>query len=395
MSRCMKLVFFAVVMLVAGKVAAYELGGWNLHGTVSQGAFYSKKNNAIEDSSDITLDFREFGVNASTSLTENISIGGQMFGRVFGAIGKDKLFLDWASITYSPRDEVGIRMGKLKVHYGLYGSTRDVDSLRTQVLLPQGVYQESYRGALNAMWGAELFGTWHSVDFGAISYSVQWGKSDLNEETGEIHRLASAVNLSVEQVRNADSGALKLVWDSPSQAYKLSSTYSTTQFSVSGPADAFLGFPSTFSADIKKQFFWINSFQYTRGPFTFSTEVMDAVVDTEVAVNSVPIPMFSFITSMNAKYAHLDYRFSDHVTLGAGYSTLNFRQKTGVYVGNTNVKNKSNDAYLSLRYDISANLIAKVEQHFNKGTVGLFAKENPNGVHDEWSMTLFKFSFVF
>jgi len=49
-------------------------------------------------------------------------------------------------------------VGKLKVPYGFYGKTRDIDSLRTGILLPQGVYMEYIRSSYNSAWSGSVDG---------------------------------------------------------------------------------------------------------------------------------------------------------------------------------------------------------------------------------------------
>jgi len=78
----MRNTFVITVMILASTclpLGAVELGPVNVHGTVSQGYIDSSGNNFIEDSADGTLDFREYGINASLMLGERVTLGGQMF----------------------------------------------------------------------------------------------------------------------------------------------------------------------------------------------------------------------------------------------------------------------------------------------------------------------------
>lgn len=382
-------------LMAAAPLHAYELAGWDVHGTFSQGWIHTRDGNFVENSNEGSFDFREFGINATRSLGDHVTVGGQLLGKVFGTVGKDKLYLDWLNVSYSPMNEFGVRVGKMRMHYGMFGSTRDVDSLRTQVLLPQGVYIESYRGSLEALWGVELFGSWYSEDLGTFSYAGQLGQSAINDETGELERLASFIDLQLYGAKDGDAGSFKLAWDSPSQKLRLHSTYSFAEYTVSGPTDAVLGIPGTFDSKMKEQYFWINSLQYYWQRYTLTAETMYSNIEPVFLVRDIDFPETPFITGFKSAYLNLDFRATNRLTLGLGFSSLELRQKIGSGPGISNSKDKNDDLYASVRFDLTPSVILKLEQHFNRGSIGLFPAENPSGLSDKWSMTMAKISFVF
>lgn len=395
MRLLVKNIVFLAALLSSQPTVAYEIGDWDVHGTLSQGWIHSEDNNFIEDSTDGTFDFREFGLNASTSLGERITVGGQLFARKYGSIGDDEVYLDWLSASYALSDKVGFRAGKLKMPYGLYGDTRDVDSLRTQILLPQGVYVESFRGAINSMWGGAVFGILNSTQWGSLDYSLQLGQSAVNEDSGELNRLASYVELEVDGADDGDAGALKLFWNTPAQGLRLGTTLSWSEFTAKGPTDSLLGIPGTLEAELKDQYFFLTSAEYTWNRATFSFENFYSNIKGEITIGSALSPAVVFRVNMRANYLNIDYRATDSLTLGVGYSRLSLNQKVRPMIANAGGKDKQNGYYASLRYDITPNLIAKVEQHFSTGKAGLFLMENADGLEDDWSMTLLKISFVF
>ncbi|GAB5451768.1 MAG: hypothetical protein Hals2KO_20960 [Halioglobus sp.] len=389
-------VFLLLALMVTSKIAsAYEVGNWDVHGTFSQGWIHSEDNNFIEDSTEGTFDFREYGVNATTTLGERTTIGGQLFAREFGTVGNDDIYLDWLNLSYSFSNAVGFRAGKLKMPYGLYGETRDVDSLRTQILLPQSVYVESVRGSINSMWGGAVFGYLSSDRWGSLDYSLQAGQSAIDEDSGEINRLASYIELEVDNVDDGNTGALKLFWEAPSSGLRVGTTLSWSEFSVSGPTDALIGIPGTYNADLEDQYFIVNSVEYTVGRAKFAAEQLYS--NLEARFDTGPASMFSleFDINMLAYYFNGEYRFTDRFTVAAGITSLSVKQKPNIAEVNPTTKEKQEGYYLSLRYDITPNLIAKFEQHFYTGEAALFLTENPDGFADDWSMSLVKLSFVF
>lgn len=395
MKRLTKALLPLAVFFCGQPAIAYQIGDWDLHGTLSQGWIHSEDNNFIEDSTDGTFDFREFGLNASTSIGERITLGGQLFGRKYGSIGDDKVYLDWLSATYQLRDEVGFRIGKLKMPYGLYGDTRDVDSLRTQILLPQGVYAESARGSINSMWGGAVFGTMNSNQWGSLDYSLQLGQSDVNEDSGELDRLASSSALKFDDADDGAAGAIKLLWNTPIQGLRLGTTLSWSEFVLSGPTGNFSSTPSTFEADLEEQYFLVTSAEYAWNRATLSAEYLHSRSDTKFVLGSDTNSAVQFGSDASAYYLHADYRATNNMTLGLGYSSSSLKDNTRSTSSRTDNNEKQNGYYVSLRYDLTPNIITKVEQHFSNGRAGLFQAENPDGLEDDWSMTLVKISFVF
>lgn len=380
---------------ICSPALAYELGNWDVHGTVSQGWVHSEDNNFIEDSTDGTFDFREFGLNASTLVADRINIGGQLFARKYGVIGDDNIYIDWLSASYSLSDEIGFRVGKLKIPYGLHGASRDIDSLRTQILLPQSVYVESFRGSLNALWGAAIFGRLESGQWGALDYSLQVGKSDIDEDSGELNRLASYIQLEADSANNNDAGGLELVWHTPLSGLRLGATFSLADFVAEGPTENTLGLPGRFQAKVEDQYFVIGSAEYSAHRATLTFEYLYGTNELSVGLDAVPTDPVFVDVDLSGYYLNLDYRATETLTLALGYNALSIEQTVSSTFLNLKNKDSQNGIYASLRYDITPSLIAKVEQHFSTGEAALFLSENPDGLQDDWSMTLVKLSFVF
>lgn len=388
------LLAFAMLTPCSG-LGAFELGDWDIHGTFSQGWIHSEDNSYIKDSEDGTFDFREFGVNASTLIGERVTIGGQLFARKFGVIGDDEVYLDWLSVSYAWTDALGVRGGLLKIPYGLYGETRDIDSLRTQVLLPQGVYAETFRGSINSLVGIAVFGTLDTQRWGYIDYSVQIGQSNINESSGELNRLASDVVVDIDDVDEDDAGAIKVLWNTPVAGLLVSSTLTKSEFTLMGPALSLIGIPGTFESALDDQYSFTNSVQYAVGRATYTVEHLFNNNETDTTLGSNRLNPINTKTRLSAYALHADFLVADKLTLGAGYSSLTVNTKTAVNAAKSREKHKQDGYYFSLRYDITPNIIAKAEQHFSTGSAGLFLSENPGGIADDWSMTLFKLSFVF
>ena len=118
-----------------------EFGDVDIHGFVSQGYLQSDENNFImAQTKEGTFEFNELGINFTTMLLPHLRAGVQLFAKDLGVIGNDQVEIDWAYGDYRWKDWAGIRVGILKIPHGLYSETRDIDALRTCILLPQSVY---------------------------------------------------------------------------------------------------------------------------------------------------------------------------------------------------------------------------------------------------------------
>lgn len=148
-----------------------------VHGFASQGFVYTNTNNWLTmNSSEGSGAFSDFGLNLSTSVTDKLRIGAQVYDRNLGQLGQYHPSLDWAVIDYRLASWFGIRGGKVKTALGLYTDTQDLDFLRVFALLPQSVYPTDLRDATIAHVGGDVYGD-VSVRrrLGDLSYTVYAG----------------------------------------------------------------------------------------------------------------------------------------------------------------------------------------------------------------------------
>ena len=107
-----------------------------IHGFASQGFVYTNTNNWLTmNSTQGSAGFTDFGVNASTNITDRLRVGAQFYDRNLGQLGQYHPSLDWAVADYRFRSWFGVRGGKAKTTLGLYTDSQDLDFLHTFVLL--------------------------------------------------------------------------------------------------------------------------------------------------------------------------------------------------------------------------------------------------------------------
>lgn len=147
-------------------LAALELGvgDWQAHGFASQGYTLSSEYNFFGQSRNTgSLDFTEVGVNISGHVMPNLLIAAQGLYRNAGGADNEELRLDYAHFDYNLNFEdlkAGIRLGRVKVPFGLYNETRDVVWTRPGVFVPQSIYFDSLalRQPMIAADGGVLYG---------------------------------------------------------------------------------------------------------------------------------------------------------------------------------------------------------------------------------------------
>ena len=132
------------------KLMALEWNGVDVHGSLSQNYYKTSQNDfLIPDSSDGTFEWTEATINALKSWGQ-WQVGAQALVRDFGDEGNFRLELDWGYVDYAFREELGFRLGKMRLPFGLYAEYRDVDSARMEIIYPQVFNPEDYRAAAAA-----------------------------------------------------------------------------------------------------------------------------------------------------------------------------------------------------------------------------------------------------
>ncbi len=130
---------------------AFEVfDGVQVHGFLSQGYFLTTDNNLFGSSErGGSLDFTELGINASWRPLPGLQIAAQVLSRRAGEAAENEPELDFALLDYTAVEtaelRLGVRGGRVRLPFGLYGDTRDVAFTRPSILLPQSIYFDRTR----------------------------------------------------------------------------------------------------------------------------------------------------------------------------------------------------------------------------------------------------------
>ena len=381
------------------------------HGFISQGLLKSERNNVFEGTKDGTFQFNEFGLTFLTDLFEQLHAGIQLFSRDLGDLGNNEVTLDWAYGDYRWRDWLGIRLGKIKIPYGLYNETRDVDMFRTSIFLPSSIYYEGERDKLNTLIGGGLYGDVSTGSFGTLSYHLQIGDANVESDSGDV-KYAQNENSAVTEMQIDRQYTADLEWETPLEGLKLGAfamqsdltittstttetttdTTSTTTTTMTTDANstppaatdgASSGDASPHTPDDSRQFY-IFSAEYSRGELVMSSEYL--------------CPSDSH--APEGYYLGAAYRLKDRYEFGAYYSVYyaHSSDKNGKereHHGGKDYSAWQKEWVASVRVDLNKYWTIKAEGHLIDGTAQILSQDNSEGMKRDSYLFALKTTYHF
>jgi len=420
-----------LIAAAASSVGAFDLGDIEIHGFVSSTGTKTTDNNVFTlNSVDGSLDWFEAGINFNIEPVEGLRIGMQLYSRTLGEQGNSNVVIDWATGDYRLRDWIGFRIGKNKLTYGLYNTTRDADMTRPNILLPQGMYSENLRDLVNAYLGGEIYG---SIPLGSnsdLEYQVFYGTQDLDDafivqrfmEKGAAAG-ANFLPFPLQEVTyNTDSikadmdyifgGALR--WNTPLDGLLFGVTYQQSEATFSsrtvyhgwmeqGPALVPISFATTADTDYDQKNSYALSGEYRRNRLTVAAEYWETSTMTTNVLGGLPFPtppMAPITQDSLSYYGQVAYRLAKWLELSGYYSVYypDKHDKDGDRYAMSGLPASqawSKDLTISARFDITRYWLFKIEGHFVDGTASVEPLDNPQGVTDDYTMVLGRFTFFF
>ncbi len=397
-----KLIIMFIVLFLsgAGMVYAFDLEELEIHGFASTGYMQSDANNFLVPSEDGSFEFNEAGLNIATALTNDIRAGIQLFSRDQGSIGNNDIKLDWAFLNYQWKEEAGVRLGKMKLPYGLYNDTRDYDMLRTSILLPQSVYNEDFRETLASYQGIGLNGNVALSVAGRLNYDAFTGTFGVESDGGIAKLLStSAEAYKSTTVRYLAGGRIR--WYFPLQGLMLGSTYYQSDATYKTESRSA---PIETTLEPEYQTF-VFSGEYNLGDITVAAEYLrvksDTVLKIDMTALELPNPEPIELTNENESYyALIAYRFTDWFEGGAYYSihyadTDDRDGRNQIERGQPDHSAWQKDRAASLRFDFTDSWLLKLEVHVMNGTAFCAQADNPDGTDQHWTLFAAKTTFNF
>jgi len=346
-----------------------------IHGFVSQGFIATPHNNFLENTKQGSFNWTEVGINFTKPMSERLRLGVQLFARDFSELGGFDAQVDWFYIRYKWSDLLGLQAGRLKIPFGLYNDSSDIDSARVPILLPQSVYPIRNRDFILAQTGIELFGYADLGRGGALDYRLYTGTIPLEDPAS-----TAVTNYYLPFLYGS-----RVLWETPLRGLRLGGSLQFLQLNT----EFTIGTTSlTVRAPIR---LWVGSVEYAAAKWLFSTEYSLWHVDS---ISTMPTVFPNGESTGERAYAMVSYRVTDWFQPGAYYA---------VYYPNRKVRhgreNERHDVTATLRFDITPNWLVKVEGHYIHGTVDLDPASNrgiPNNRMDpNWGIFAVKTTAYF
>jgi len=380
-----------------------------VHGFVSQGFVYTTNNNWLTmNTTQGSAAFTDFGLNASTALTDKLRIGAQVYDRNLGQLGQYHPSLDWAFADYRFKSWLGIRGGKVRTTLGLYTDTQDLDFLRVFALLPQCIYPTDLRDTTIAHLGADIYGNISlRRHLGDLSYTAFAGHRSDSLYSGYSY-LLSQYGVYFSRLGGLQYGG-DLRWNTPLKGLLIGAsrmnedlTAQATFISALDPAAGRMPLTEGFKAGWTNQFYG----QYTVGKLHIDSEYRRQLHDQTNQALGVET-----IIDVRGWYVSGTYRLLKRLAVGSYYSRYSITTVSGggQYLAffppnQTDISLPANHIYdkvIAARVDLNKFWNVQLEGHFMNGygaslyPDGFYPQVNPQGFKPDTNALVVKTSLYF
>jgi hypothetical protein len=369
--------FLFAALLCASRAAAQDVSSiadvdplaLQIHGFVSQGFLVSTGNNYLAESKRGSFEFTEVGLNVTQPLTDDLRVGLQLFARDLGRLGDYTVKADWFYIDYRYATWLGLRAGRVKLPFGLYNEVNDIDQARLPVLLPQSVYPVQNRDFLLAQTGVELYGYLPLGSGGALDYRLYGGTIYLEAD------IPPRSPYDLEELNIPYVAGGRLLWETPLPGLRAGGSVQFLRLDADlrfgtatyGPLvdDGML--PADFGGAVDIELpalLWVASIEYSHENLLLAAEYSRWHVETE---SSAPALFPESDTTHERLYGMGAYRINPWFQPGLYYS-LYFPD---VEDRSSTRAKAQHDVAASVRFDINAHWLVKLEAHYLRGTAAL------------------------
>jgi len=359
-----------------------------VHAFVSQGWLKSTDNNFLAQSSRGSFEFFEAGLNFTKQIDDRLRVGLQLFAQDLGPLGDYKAKVDWAYADYHYRDWLGLRIGRIKLPFGLYNDIADIDAAHPGALLPQSIYPATNRNFLLAQTGFELYGYRElGRRGGALDYRAYAGTIYLDLGTQPPGSPLAIVDLTIPYIAGG-----RVMWETPVEGLRIGASVQTLRLETHlleladprRPSPVAVNIPATLA---------VASAEYTIDDAIFAAEFSRWRTSAETS-NPMVFPASPVTWDIRA-YALMGYRLTPRLQPSVYYSIYYPDRQTKDMGAGT----KQLDAAATLRVDISPNWILKLEGHWMRGTAALSTTLNPgrtlDTLADHWLLIVAKTTVYF
>jgi len=384
------------------------LDNLKFQGFASQ-AFISTSDNDVFGNTDQggSFGFTEVGLNALFRPLPRLQLSAQMLSRRAGQGGNaGEPRLDFASLDYRlfshETHQFGIRFGRLKNPFGFYNDTRDVAFTRPSILLPQSIYFDRTRNLGLSADSVQLYGeTSHptigifSVQFGITRPLIKDKETEFaifntNSVLGELSPEASFIGRGIFETHDARFRfAISGIWLNAHYNPAIGDRFTRGSFSFS---------PLYLSAQYNAEK-WSLTAEYALRRLDFQNfghPLYDQILDNTTGESFYFQGVYRFHPKWEALLRY-DVLYADRSDRsGKGY--VQSIADLGVPESRLPPAHSrfARDITVGLRWNITPQIMARLEYHHINGTGWLSGQDNPAGTTTkEWDLFAAQLSFRF
>jgi hypothetical protein len=346
---------------------------------------------------DGTFQFNEMGLNFTYMPLDRLRLAIQLISRDLGELGNNDLMIDYAFGDYRFRNWLGVRAGSIRMAYGFHNETRDIDALRTSILLPGGVYREHVRDFFSRVQGGGVYGEISLGKAGSLSYQALAGTLEIDEDGGAAK---GSESLGFIDVRDYDEGAVynaMLQWRAPLEGLRfgvtgVKMTDLTTDIELTRSFGPAVPAGSKFTDELDDFSAYVFSAEYIWRDLVLTGEYSQLKIKSELAAMNVTTDIQN-----EGYYLGASYRFTDWFELGSYYSWYypDKDDKDGDRYDTDKSRAWLKDLALSAKFDINDNWIFKVEGHVMDGAAMTTDDYDSADFDRSWHLFAAKATFTF
>ncbi len=383
------------ILFFSQAASAIELAeNIELHGFLTQGAFYTSDNNYNGKSDDkVSFDQTEIGVNIFWQVNEKIDFSALALYRQAGEVEDGDVRLDYGMLNINlfndENNALGARLGRIKNPFGLYNETRDVAFTTPSILLPQSIYPETSRSLFVSSDGIQLYSK-HQLGDGWLSLKGNYGK--IHNDNDEIQKpiLGSFAQGKLDSDDAFFIGQIKYNFQSDQYIFALSYAdikldYDPSAYDLIAAGSARFR-PYVLSAQYNGEYFSLTSeLYYSKNEFkNFGPYFPDSSpVTTNAYIQGTYRLSHNWQTILryDVNYLNKDDRS------GSNFEKLGMPAHIGF----------TKDWMIGLRWDVNPRLMVRGEFHNINGTSWLSSADNPdrNQTKQYWNLFSLQISYRF
>ncbi len=368
---------------LAGAADADGLAALNLetHGFVSFGYLDTARNNWLGDTMGGTGEFWEAAANVIARPMDRLRIGAQLFARDLVKYDNGRVDLDWAYADYRIADEIGIQVGRVKLPLALYNESLDVDAGRAEIFLPPSVYALRSRDLFISTDGGKVYGSLEVGAVGSVDYSVFFGAKSISPQSGFATYMGElGLGPEIDDISAQWLGGGMMQWNTPIEGLALRVSIVDLHHFVVDGSDPANGVTShTEVTDYIEG--WL-SLQYELPLVTLAAEYTRVHGRGESVIEPIAL-VIPLIDNTEGGYVgatwHLASWFETYTGIEAAWGDAYDRSKLYAYTG-----------VLAANLMPLPNWSLKLELRGVRGTMGINANDNPQGVDDRWGVVALK-----